>query len=146
MLSTPLDKGVEATTPGRAVLVTKFLGASGRPQHLGRRGCFWSRLLQNDKLCRGNVARDPVATVDDLYGGRRFVADRSELARAACRERAAAWEFGRARRRAFEHDAMALRVGVGRRHRREQRLGIRVPGRCEDLACGAELDDAAEIH
>src|ERR1700741_4741090 len=52
----------------------------------------------------------------------------------------------RARYVAFEDDPLPRYVGVRDRHRRQQRLGIRVLRACEQRVLIGELDDLAEIH
>ena len=81
-----------------------------------------------------------------LLGRRRLVADRAHASRAARAERAAAHGVGRAGQRALEQDALALRVGVRDRHRGEQRLGVRMVGRREDVLDAPVLHHLAQVH
>ena len=61
-------------------------------------------------------------------------------------EAAAAGRIARARHVAFEDDAVAGRARHRHRHGGEQRAGVGVLGRREDLALVRRLDDLAEIH
>ena len=65
---------------------------------------------------------------------------------AARMEVAAARRVDRARHVALEHDALALRQRIGDRHRREQRLGVRMDRPLVELLGRRELDDLAEVH
>src|SRR5436309_360693 len=66
--------------------------------------------------------------------------------RAARVEAAAARRRERARHLARHDDLVPLLVGVGRQRRREERLGIGVPGCGGDGLGGADLDDLPEVH
>ena len=68
------------------------------------------------------------------------------LVAAAGLERAAGRRVHRRRDVAFQHDVLLDHAGVGDRDRRQQRLGIGMIGRREDLVGRALLDDVAEIH
>ena len=68
------------------------------------------------------------------------------LARAAGLEGAAGRRVHRRGDVALEHDVRLLDAGVGDRDGREQRLGVGVVGRLEDLVGGADLDHVAEVH
>ena len=61
-------------------------------------------------------------------------------------EDAAAWRRSRRWNVAAEDDALALRIGIGDRHRREQRLGVRHQRLGVERRAGRRLHDAAEIH
>src|SRR3954451_24066752 len=74
-----------------------------------------------------------------------LLADRADLARAARVEDAAARRVRRARDLAGELDPLAP-TAVDRRHRREQRLGVRMVWSVEDRLGGAELHQPAEVQ
>ena len=61
-------------------------------------------------------------------------------------EATAAWWIERRRHLALELDLFRLGSRLGDKHRREQRLGVRVPHVTEQRFRGALLDDLAEIH
>jgi hypothetical protein len=57
------------------------------------------------------------------------------------------WRCHRARHVAREHDPLAaLGIGIGDRHRSEQRLGVRMQRAAEQRGPVGQLDDAAEVH
>ena len=85
---------------------------------------------------RSGRGRQPSATPGR---GRRAVGER----RAARVEPAAAGDPGRVGHLALEHDR---REPLDLGHDREQRPGVGVPRRLEDLLGGAALDDPAEVH
>ena len=79
----------------------------------------------------------------------RRLVGRADLGRVAAArvEAAAARRVDRARHVALEHDPLALRRSrIGDRHRREQRLGVRVDRPLVELLGRRELDDLAEVH
>ena len=78
----------------------------------------------------------------------RRLLDRADLRRVAAArvEAAAGRRRDRARHVALEHDALALRVGIGDRDGREQRLGVRVDRPRVELLGRRELDDLAQVH
>ena len=61
-------------------------------------------------------------------------------------KRATARRMNGRRHVAGENDALALRVGIHDRHRREQRLGVRMFRRATEAPGFARFDDATEIH
>ena len=61
-------------------------------------------------------------------------------------EAAARGRVDRARHVALEDDALLRGVGVGHRHRRQQRLGVGVLRPREQRGAVGDLDDLAEIH
>src|SRR5579859_6797677 len=73
------------------------------------------------------------------------LADRSDLARAARMEHAAAGRVGGAGDLTVEAYSLPLDV-IDARDRRQQRLGIRVVGEGEDLVRRSELHQPAEVQ
>src|SRR5215213_6678616 len=61
-------------------------------------------------------------------------------------EAATAGRVDRARYVALQDDRVANGAGLRHRHGRQQRLGVRMPRRGEDLLPWRHLDDLAEIH
>src|SRR5574337_1090630 len=91
------------------------------------------------------VARGPVSR-GELTQHRRLAAAVFLRLRAAGVEVAAARRMDRVRHLAFEQDALAPHGRVGDRHRRQQGLGVRMPGRGVERARRGDLDDAPEVH
>src|SRR5215470_1172101 len=61
-------------------------------------------------------------------------------------ELAAGRRPNRARHFTLQHGVPAFDVRVRDRHRRQQRLGVRMQRRSVEVACCSDLDDLAEIH
>src|SRR5882757_2703738 len=64
----------------------------------------------------------------------------------SCVETASAGWIDRAWYVALQDDRLAGGPRLRYRHRREESLGVGMPGRAEDLLPGRHLDDLAEIH
>ncbi len=91
------------------------------------------------------VAADEVVRRDLFLLRRLLAADRLRVV-AARVEVAAGRRVGRVGDVALQHDAVGAQPRIGLGHRRQQRLGVRVPGRREQLLGGRHLHDPADVH
>jgi len=102
-------------------------------------------LRESGGLHLAQVAGDVVAG-EDLAHLRLLLRAALEGVGAAGVEAAARGRVDRARHVALQDDALARRLGVGNRDRRQERLGVGVLRAGEEGALVGELDDLAEIH
>src|SRR5262245_30938599 len=103
------------TAAPRAVVMGASSSFSGGRLHKG---------LQATQLVGGDVTGDAVTGVELLNRRRCVVADGAEAAGTARGERASPQNLVGTWHRALEQDAGAGVIGIGHRHRRQQRLGI----------------------
>src|SRR4051794_7605260 len=101
---------------------------------------------ETGQVIERNVAADRVPVTSDAHRRRLGLADRAELAWAARLERAAWREVPNAWHRTLETNALLNYGGVGDRNGRDERLGVWVIGRSEDLRCSPHLHDLTEVH
>src|SRR5258708_14142235 len=123
-----------------------------------RRSVYWSISLSALRQTRQRLSLDfcqvvkwvmaayPVA-VPDILPGRFFLfANRSPFARAARMEAAASRQVDRAGCVAFQADAFTLRFRIGYGDGREQRFGVRMQRRLEQLIARDALHQLAPLH
>src|SRR5262249_56112125 len=83
---------------------------------------------------------------EPLERRRGLLADRADAPRATTAEGAACRLLRGARQRTFEDDARAARVGIRYGDGGEERLGVRMKGRRENLGDAPCLHDGAEVN
>ena len=92
------------------------------------------------------VTRDPMPVTRLLERGRFGVTQRLLRNRAAGVKVAAGGWIDGARHVPLQHDARPLDLGVGDRHGRQQRLGVRVQRVGVEVMTRRDLYDAAQVH
>src|SRR5262249_28430030 len=96
----------------------------GRPYVLGRRPSGPAKFLEDLLVLRAGRYAQRAARVEAAAGGR----------------------IDRARHVALKEDALAFHRGIGDRHRREERFGIRMSRVGVELLGRRDLDDLAQVH
>ncbi len=136
--------GAVAGACGHACRAPTTAAMAGRRLGFGVGHCGDLR-LQLDELVGRNVTAHHVAVAGIEHGRLGDIADALDEPVASRMEHTAAGRIGRAGDLAVQGDALAF-LAIDARHRRQQRLGVRVMRPVEHVVGLADLHDPPEVH